>query len=362
MRIKSKVKKVVSAVLAAAMVICASGCSAPMAKQEQTSGTTAEASGSTEEEKDEKLKVAMLFPGPVNDASFNQSSYKGLTEAEKEYPVETAYSENVGAADMVSTMRSYCDTDYKLIILVGFDFADAMKEVAPNYPDVRFAIINGEGEGDNVSGYRFNTPETGFIAGAIAALLTRSNKVGYIAGQQFTHIEDAVNGFIAGAMYANPDIKEDDVMTSYLDSWTDTVKGKETALSYIEKGVDVICTNANAVGLGVIATCEENDVTALGYIADQHEVAPDTVPVSVIQDGGAVVKIIIGSQLDGTIQSGLNLLGAAQGVISYTQWYDSDKQEISQDVKDKMEEIYAKIQDGSLLKDGILPKSAFDAN
>jgi len=340
------------------------GCSAPPSSTSSTTeavSTTAEAgTGGGNTKTPENLKVAMMLPGPVNDASFNQSSYTGLAEAEKEYSVETAYSENVGTADMVSVMKNYCDMGYKLLILVGFDFADALAEVAPQYPNVKFAIINGEGKGDNVSGYRFNTPETGFIAGVMSALLSNNGKVGYIAGQQFTHIEDAVNGFAAGAMYADPELTKDDVFYAYLDSWTDTVKGKETALSFIEKGADCIVTNANAVGLGVIQTCNENDALAVGYITDQYEVAPGTVPCSVIQDGGAVSKMIIKSVLDGTIKSGLNLLGAADGVIRYSDWHELGEQEVPQETKDKMEEIYAKIVDGSLLQSGILPKSAYD--
>ena len=331
------------------------GCSAPPSS---TSNTPA--AGGSDTKVSEKLKVAMMLPGPVNDAAFNQSSYEGLVEAKKEYSIETAYSENVGTADMVSIMKNYCDMGYGLMILVGFDFADSLAEVAPKYPNVKFAIVNGEGKGDNVSGYRFDTPETGFIAGAMSALLSKEGKVGYIAGQQYTHIVDAVNGFVAGAMYANPGLTKDDVLYAYLDSWTDTVKGKETALSFIEKGAKCIVTNANAVGLGVIKTCQENNKLAVGYITDQYDVAPGTVPCSVIQDGGAVSELIIKSALDGTIKPGLNLLGAADGVIRYSDWHELGGQEVPQETKDKMKEIYAKIVDGSLLKSGILPKSAYD--
>lgn len=340
------------------------GCSAPTeSTSTETTTETAESDvteEATEEVAEEVLKVAALFPGPVNDASFNQSSYTGLVESESEYGVEIAYSENVEAADMVSTMKNYCDMGYGLVILVGFDFADALAEVAPSYEDVSFAIINGEGDGDNISGYRFNTPETGFIAGALAGLITETNQVGIIAGEQFTHVEDGVIGFAAGAMYVNSEITEDDVYTAYLDSWTDTVKGQETALSYIEKGCDVITTNANAVGLGTIATCEENEIAAVGYITDQVEVAPDTVVASAIQDGGAVVKIIIESKLDDSLVPGLNLLGAADGVISYSDWYTYQGEEISQEVQDEMAAVYEAICDGSLLEAGILPVSAYD--
>lgn len=303
------------------------------------------------------LKVAMLLSGYINDAGWNQSSYEGMLQAQEEYGVETAYTEAVAQPDFESVMRDYADQGYNLIICVGNEFSDAALAVAPSFPDTQFAVMNGNDAAEpNVAAYRFNTPETGFLAGALAAMYSESGVVGDIGGTTQPHIQDAVNAFEAGAKYINPDIT---VLTGYTETMTDIAKGKEMGMAFIEQGADVLSANANSCSLGVIDAAKEGGIKHIGYISDQYEVAPGTVMISVVQSNQFLIKAIIEASLNGEFTPTLQLFGMKEGAVYLTDYHDEDSP-LTDEEKAKMEEIVAGILDGSLKEEGILPKSTFD--
>lgn len=328
------------------------GCSAPKAPEEKGG-----------EQKDDSaakdtFKVATVLTGPINDAGWNESAYKGLLKAKETLGVEVAYTENVPQPDFETAIRDYADKGYDLIIAHGFEFTDAAKAVAPNYPDIQFAVVNGSvAQEPNLGSFRFDTPQVGFLAGAFAGLITKSNVVGMIGGMKFPHIQDSLTGFEAGAKYVNPDVK---VLQAYTESWTDIPKGKETALAMIDQGADVVCTNANQVGLGGIEAAKERGVYAIGYIDDQYKVAPGTVPVSAIQSvEDLVVKIIEMAKAE-PIKPQTYLLGAKDGVVRLSDFYELGKEPVPDEIKQKMQEILEGLKDGSLKEQGIVPKSSFE--
>ena len=117
-------------------------------------------------------RVAMVLTGPINDAGWNESAYKGLLAAKDKFKVDVAYTENVPQPDFESVIRDYADKGYNLVILHGFEFSDVVKAVSPQYPKVTFAVVNGNGfQEPNMLSLRFNTPQTGFLAGAVAGLI-----------------------------------------------------------------------------------------------------------------------------------------------------------------------------------------------
>lgn len=323
------------------------------APAESTAGSAAPATGDAA-----GTKVALLLTGTVNDAGWSESSYRGLVAAEKEFDIQTAYSESLTLVDMEPAARDYASQGYDVIILSSTDFNEAAVNVSKEFPDIRFVIVNGETTQEpNLANFRPNTPECGFIAGAFAGLISETGTVGIIGGKEFPPVVDASKGFAAGAAYVNPDVK---VLTAYLDSWTDIAKGTEATLTMIEQGADVVCSNTGQAGLGTIDACKGKGVYAVGYIDDQHEVAPGTVPFSAIQDVGDVVYSAIAFALSDDFAPELHLVGAAQNVIRLSDFYTMGDEPVPQEIQDKMEEIYAGILDGSLKADGILPKSGFE--
>lgn len=306
----------------------------------------------------EKTKVALLLTGTVNDAGWSESSYRGLVSAEKEFNIETAYTENLTLVDMEPAARDYAALGYDIIIFSSTDFNDTALAVAPEYPDIRFVIINGnQAQEPNLANFRPNTPECGFIAGAFAGLISESNTVGMIGGKELPPVVDAAKGFTAGAEYVNSEVT---VLTSYLDSWTDIAKGTEATITMIEQGADVVCSNTGQAGLGTIDAAKNAGVYAIGYIDDQYEVSPGTVPFSAIQDIGDVVYSSIEFALSDEFAPELKLVGAKQNVIRLSDFYTMGDVEVPEEVVSKMNEIYEGIVDNSLREAGILPASGFE--
>ncbi|HHW94149.1 MAG TPA: BMP family ABC transporter substrate-binding protein [Clostridiaceae bacterium] len=313
---------------------------------------------SKESSSGKKTKVALLLTGTVNDAGWSESSYRGLVRAERDFNIETAYTEDLALVDMEPAARDYAALGYEIIIFSSTDFNDTALAVAPQYPDIRFVIVNGnKAQEPNLANFRPNTPQCGFIAGAFAGLITESNTVGVIAGKELPPVVDATKGFIAGAKYVNPDVK---VLNAYIDSWTDIAKGTEATITMIEQGADVVCSNTGQAGLGTIDAAKNAGIYAVGYIDDQHAVSPGTVPFSAIQDIGDVVYSAIEFALSDEFAPELRLVGAKQNVIRLSDFYTMGDKPVPEDVVKKMKEIYEGIVDNSLREAGILPASGFE--
>jgi basic membrane protein A len=303
-------------------------------------------------------KVALMLTGTINDAGWSESSYRGLMKAKEKYGIETAYTENLTLVDMESAARDYAALGYDIIVLSSADFYQAAIAVAPEYPNIRFVIINGQGAQEpNLANIRPNTPQSGFLAGAFAGLITKSNKVGMIGGKALPPVVDATNGFTAGAKYVNPKVE---VLSSYIDSWTDIAKGTEATLAMIEGGADVVVSNTGQAALGTIDAAKKKGVYAVGYINDQHKVAPGTVPFSAIQDMGDAVYVGVTSALADDFKAEVVLVGAKENVVRLSDFYTLGDKPVPEDVIAKMKEIYQGIVDGSLKQQGVLPKSGFE--
>lgn len=303
-------------------------------------------------------KVALLLTGTVNDAGWSESSYRGLVQAEEDFGIETAYTESLELVDMEPAARDYAALGYDIIVFSSADFDEAAINVSKDFPDIRFIIVNGQRfQEPNLANFRPNTPECGFLAGSFAGLATTNNVVGKIGGKSLPPVVDASAGFEAGAKYVNPDCK---VIINYLDSWTDIAKGTEATLSMIEQGADVVCSNTGQAGLGTIDAARGKEIFAVGYIDDQYEMAPGTVPFSAIQDIGMVVYSGISFALSDEFAPVLKLVGAKDGVIRLSEFHDMYGEPVPAEIVSKMEEIYQGILDGSLKERGILPKSGFE--
>ncbi len=312
----------------------------------------------TEEEGSDALRVALLLVGSINDAGWSESSYRGYEKARAEYGFKSAYTENLQLPDMESAIRDYADRGFDVIVMTSADFSEMAVDVAPDYPEIKFIIVNGQkAQAPNLANFRPNTPECGFIAGAFAGLISESDVVGVIAGKKFPPVVDATNGFIAGAQYVNQDVK---VLQAYIDSWVDIAKGTEASVAMIEQGADVLCSNTGQAAFGTIDAARENGIYAVGYVDDQHEVAPGTVPFSAIQDIGDAVYMGIKTVMDDQFKPEIVLVGAQAGVIRLSDFYTMGDSEVPADVVARMEEIYEGIVDGSLKDQGILPKSGFE--
>ncbi len=223
-----------------------------------------------------KLKVAMLLPGDINDAGYNASAYAGLQAIQKELGAEVAYSEQLLArqSDLVEVYRDYASQGFDLIIGHGYEFGDGAMQLAAEFPKTFFVIANGDVTAANVASTDFAWEQNSFVLGALAALMSKTGHVGIIGGLEIPPVLRTIDGYTAGAKYINPDIE---VSVAKTGSFDDITRAQEAALAQISSGVDVIMHGADKSGLGVIQAAQDKGIWAIGFIADQHEVAPSTI-------------------------------------------------------------------------------------
>jgi basic membrane protein A and related proteins len=240
-------------------------------------------SGSSSDSKSEdSFSVAMVTDtGGVDDRSFNQSTWEGLEQFGKDNGLEQGnggydYNQSESESDYVTNINDLIERNFDLVFAVGYKLHDAVVEVAEQRENAKIAIIDETIEGeDNIASIMFRANEASYLAGAAAALESKSGKIGFIGGIEGAIIGGFEAGFVAGAKAANPDIEID---VKYADSFADAPKGQQIAKTMYDSGVDIIFHAAGGTGTGLfqeaVARKEKDpdaNVWAIGVDRDQYE-------------------------------------------------------------------------------------------
>ena len=270
------------------------------------------------------IKVGMVFDvGGKGDKSFNDSAYRGLLHAADQFGVEHTEFEPGQDADRETGLRKLAQAHYDVIIGVGFLFSDAMRKVAADYPDVKFACVDfdarpGEELAPNLAGLRFREEEGSYLVGVLAGLYTKTGHIGFIGGMDIPLIHKFEAGYLAGAKYANPGVS---VTVAYAgttpQAFTDPAKGKELALLQYGRGVDVIYHASGSTGNGVIEAAREVNKAAIGVDSNQNYMAPGNVLTSMVKRVDNAVLMTIKSVVDGDFSGGLHEFGLAEDGVGY---------------------------------------------
>lgn len=269
-------------------------------------------------------RVAVLFPGLVDDQSWNQAGFEGLTRLEDE-GAEIAYTERVNQSQQVEVFRNYAQQGYDIIVGHGGEYMDAALQVAAEYPDLQFVVTNGNKGADNVTSFTLSYRDMGLLAGALAGLMTESNKLAIVAGQEIPVALGAVEGFQEGVARVNP---EAEVNVTYTGSWEDVDKAREAALALISDGADVVWHVLDAADAGVLSAAEDEGVMAIGLYGDQSELAPNAHIGAIIADASELVYAAGSQALDGQVHDE----GIAAGVVSIGHYSDAVPQEVQDQI------------------------------
>ena len=326
-----KFKKIVA--LSASLVMCASmltGCS-----------STSENEGAASD-----ISVGIVLgEGSVNDQSFNQATWEGLKQAEEEFGIEVKYLESRQESEYIPNIETLIDEDMDLIIGVGYQLKEAIQTSAENYPERKFAILDETYENipSNVIPVVFNEQESAYLVGAIAAKMTKTNKVGFIGGLPAPSVLRYQYGYKYGVENTNKDVK---VYEQYANTFTDQAKGKAIANQMHASGVDVILGASGDCGTGAIEAAKENNKYAIGGDRDQRDLAPDNVIVSALKKLNVASYSLAKMVVDGTFEGGAEkVYGLKEGGVGLPD--DLDRL-IPQDVVDYVTEQAKKIVDGEI--------------
>ena len=295
------------------------------------------------------LKVGLVLDkGGKDDKSFNSAAYQGATRAEKDLKIDLKYVEATDTNAIENLHRSFARKKFDLIIGIGFAQKEAVRKVAAQFPDVKFAIVDGEIDAKNVRSLLFAEHEGSFVVGAIAAMKSKTNTVGYVGGMDIPLIRRFAMGFSAGAKYINPKIK---VIENYVgitgEAWNNPPKAKELALAQYSQGADVIFVAAGASNTGVFDAAEEKKKFAIGVDSNQNWIKPGFILTSMLKGVDVAVYDTIKEAQQGKFQAGVAQFDLKNKGVDYT--LDSHNAAlITPEIKAKAEDIKAQIISGKI--------------
>jgi basic membrane protein A len=266
------------------------------------------------------FKVGLILDkGGKDDKSFNSSAFEGATKAKKDLGIELKYVEAMDINALESLLRSFSSKEYDLIIGIGFGQADAMKKIAAQFPQRKFAIVDAEVEAPNVRSLVFEEQEGSYIVGAIAGMKSKTGKVGFIGGMDIPMIRRFEMGFSAGLKKMNPKAK---LVSNFIgitgDAWNNPAKAKELALSQYNSGIDIVFVAAGASGAGVFDAAEETNKLAIGVDSNQDWVKPGFILTSMLKRVDVAVYDTIKEAQQGHFAGGIFHYGLKNHGVDYS--------------------------------------------
>ena len=263
------------------------------------------------------VRIGMVTDvGGINDQSFNQSAWEGLQRAKKELGVKVSYQESKQDADYPANLETLYDAGNDLIWGIGFKMGDTILKAAKQNPKQKYAIIDysyGDKTPSNVIGVVFAAEEGAFLAGYIAAKMSKTNSIGFVGGMSVPVVHAFQFGFKAGVKFAN---SKTNILEQYAESFTDAAKGKAIANQMMGKGADVVFHAAGAVGDGVIEAVKEKNLMAIGVDRDQNYLAPKNVITSSMKRVDNAIFNVVSDLAKGNFKGGTTIsYGLKDGAV-----------------------------------------------
>ena len=309
-------------------------------------------------------RVGIVFDiGGKNDRSFNAAAWEGVKRAQDDLPICLYDVEPGNPTSIEPAMRAFAEKNFDLIIGVGFAQGPIMQKVANDYPDIKFAIVDGvifEADGktpkQNVASLVFREHEGSYLVGMIAASKSKSGVIGFVGGMDIPLSHKFETGYEEGARSVNPKVQIVQNYVGVTDSaWNNPGKGKELSLAQIDKGADVIFTAAGNSGLGAFDAVEqygrdENGQAkkfVIGVDSNQNMVKPGFVLTSMVKRVDNAVYDVVKEVVDGKFEGGFHVFGLDKDGVAYAM----DKNNaglIPPDVIEKVEEAKKEIVAGQI--------------
>lgn len=316
------------------------------------------------EEAETKLKVCQITDtGGIDDKSFNATAWKGITDAQAQLGIEAKYLESNEVADYEKNLNAFLEEKCDLIITVGFMIGDATKAAAEANPEVKFSIVDYAYDPavDNIVGQVFETDEAAFLAGYLAAGVTKTGKVGTFGGIPIPTVTIFMKGFAEGVAKYN-EVKgtsvqvlgwdlTDETKGLFSNSFDDQQKGRELAVSLMDEGADIIMPVAGPVGLGAAAAIQERgNAYLIGVDSDWFLTSPEYGAItltSVQKKMDATTMDVIKSVVDGTFTGGLAVGTLENEGVAIAPFHDLSSL-VSAELQAELDQLKADIISGAI--------------
>jgi basic membrane protein A len=296
------------------------------------------------------------------DKSFNEAAYNGAERFKQETGTEYRDFEIQNDSQREQALRNFARRGHNPIVAVGFSMEAALKEVAAEYPDTQFAIIDMVVDMPNVRSVVFKEEEGSYLVGMLAAMASKTGKIGFVGGMDIPLIRKFACGYVQGAKAVKPDIEIFQNMTGDTGAaWNDPVRGGELARSQFEQGADVVYHAAGGTGIGVLQAAADAGKLGIGVDSNQNYLHPGSVLTSMLKRVDNAVYDAFMDVKNGEWSGGVQVLGLAEEGVGWA--LDEHNQTlITDEMKKAVEDAQAKIVAGDVkvhdyMSDSTCPES-----
>jgi basic membrane protein A and related proteins len=277
------------------------------------------------------------------DKSFNQAAFDGAEKWKKESGKAYLEFEISNPTQREQAKRRMAERGADPIVGIGFSQGTSLEKVAKDFPKLKFAIIDSVVNLPNVQSIVFKEHEGSFLVGMMAALASKSGKVGFIGGMDIPLIRKFACGYEQGAKFANPKAQVTTNMTGTTPAaWNDPARGSELAKAQFAGGVDVVFAAAGGTGIGVYQSAKDAGKLAIGVDSNQNHLQPGTMLTSMVKR----VDVAVYNAFKG-VKPGVTSLGLAEGGVDYAMDEHNAKL-VSADMKKKVDAAKADIISGKI--------------
>jgi basic membrane protein A len=294
------------------------------------------------------VQPAILYDlGGKFDKSFNEAAYNGAEKFKTETGVAYVEFEVSNASQREQALRRFAEDGRNPIVMAGFAWEDALKAVAKDYPDLNFAIIDDAVDLPNVRSLVFKENEGSYLVGILAAMASKSKKVGFIGGMDIPLIRKFECGYVGGAKSAGATDVIQNMTGDTPAAWNDPAKGGEIAKTQIDQGADVVYAAAGGTGVGVLQAAADAGKLGIGVDSNQNGLQPGKVLTSMMKRVDVAVYNAFMDGKNGTFKGGVENLGLKEGGVDYAM-DDNNKALVSADMKAAVEKAKADIIAGKV--------------
>jgi basic membrane lipoprotein Med (substrate-binding protein (PBP1-ABC) superfamily) len=292
------------------------------------------------------FKIGLVTPSKISDKDWGQSAYEGVQLVEKELGATALPPvEEPPAAQVATSLQDLAQQGCKIVYGHGSEYDDDAKNVATKFPDTTFVVMGGKSVGKNLIPIQFASGQATYLAGMLAAGMTKTGKIGLVGGEEIPIIKDAFAAFEHGAKAVKPSVK---VTTTYTGDGKDTAKAKQQAQALLDAGADVLMHNADAAGAGVFqAVAAQKGAMVIGANSDQSDQATAQNLGSFILDVPSAMLAVAKSVKDGTTDGKPYAAGLKDKAVGL-KYNDKFAGKIPDDLKAKIAKAQADMIAGTL--------------
>jgi len=284
--------------------------------------------------------------GGLGDQSFNDSAYLGLQSAQREYGIKFETDTWGMLNQNLATLRRWADAGFELIIGLSYGHVPSITQVATERPDKKFAIVDAAVELPNVWAAEFREYEGDFVVGALAALVTRTQRVGFVGGGATPTVRRIEAGYAQGVAYINPNIS---ILSDYVGVFDDPIRGRLLAETQYASGADVIFQAAGRCGLGAIEAAKTLGRYIISTGADHSELAPRSVLTSRVKRVDNAVFDVVEAVIQGRFEGGVvKSYGFAEYGLSMAPFREEVAEVVTPEIQSYLQRILEEVSSGKI--------------